>query len=649
MKRVVVIALLAMLISAARSATTEHDVAAGSGHALTVTDLEAYLDGFMPYALTQGDIAGATVAVVANQGVLLERGYGDADVSAREGVDPERTLFRAGSVSKLFTWTAVMQLVEQGQLDLDADINTYLDFRIPPAWGKPITMRNLMTHTAGFEEADKRTFFRSGKTQVSLAEYIKAWTPTRIYPPGEVSAYSNYGAALAGYIVQRVAAESLEDYVARHIFAPLGMTHSTFAQPLPARFTADMSRGYRNASAPPRPFELVGPSPAGALSATAGDMARFMIAHLENGTYGSARILRPDTAVLMHSPAYRSISAPELNAMALGFYREDRNGHRIIGHEGDTELFHSDLHLLLDEHVGLFVSLNSAGKGGAAGAVRFQLLRGFMDRYFPAPAAPSQPTLATAVEHGRQVAGRYQPARRSQSNFPRIVSLLGQAVIQLEPEGTLVGLHDWNGSLKHWHEVAPWVWRQVGGDSILAATIKDGRVMQLVDGDVPAPVGVLLPVPLEYSSRWALPLFVATALALLVITISWPVCVFRLRRSAGAAQRQGRQALMHRLAQFVCLVDLVFLAGWITIVVYALTENLGLLDTPLDPWLLALNALGAIGLGGALVVGYDFALTWRDPSLRRSAQWASLLRLLSCASVVWLALTYRLVTFSVNY
>src|SRR5216684_3471521 len=196
-------------------------------HELTVADATAWLDGFMPMQLEREDIAGAVVLVVKDGKVLLAKGYGYKDVAKKIPVTPDSTLFRPGSISKLFTWTAVMQLVEQGKLDLDRDVNTYLDFSIPEAYGKPITLRNIMTHTPGFEETIKGLFAHDRRP---LAVVMKTWVPERIFPPGEVSAYSNYGASLAGYIVQRVSGEPFEQYVARHILQPLGMTHSTFEQ-----------------------------------------------------------------------------------------------------------------------------------------------------------------------------------------------------------------------------------------------------------------------------------------------------------------------------------------------------------------------------------------------------------------------------------
>jgi CubicO group peptidase (beta-lactamase class C family) len=210
---------------------------------LTREDADSWLDGFIPYALKSGDIAGATIAVVKDGKILTTRGFGYADVQRRVPVDPARTLFRPGSVSKLITWTAVMQQVEAGRLDLDADVNRYLDFKIPAYQGKPITLRQIMTHTAGFNEVSEDVIYFAPGPQRSLARYVKEALPRRIFAPGTTPAYSNYATALAGYIVQRVSGEDFDSYVERHIFAPLGMANSTFRQPLPGRLVARSGAG----------------------------------------------------------------------------------------------------------------------------------------------------------------------------------------------------------------------------------------------------------------------------------------------------------------------------------------------------------------------------------------------------------------------
>src|SRR2546430_294387 len=224
------------------------EVPASGAHPITKAAVEAWLDGFTPYALQRGDVAGAVVVVIKDGKVLLAKGYGYADAAARKPVDPERTLFRAGSVSKLFTWTAVMQLVEQGKLDLDKDVNTYLDFKIPPRNGKPVTLRNIMTHSPGFDEAIRALIIANPKDLPTLEAALKHWVPPRVTDAGSTPAYSNYGAGLAGYIVQRVSGMSFDDYLEQKIFAPLTMTYATFRQPLPERFQADMSKGDRKST-----------------------------------------------------------------------------------------------------------------------------------------------------------------------------------------------------------------------------------------------------------------------------------------------------------------------------------------------------------------------------------------------------------------
>ena len=179
----------------------------------------------------------------------------------------------------------------------------------------------------------------------------------------------------------------------RHILRPLGMVHSTFDQPLPPSLAADMSRGYDLAGRPPGTYELVSLTPAGALASSGADMARFMLAHLQGGRLGDARILEPATAKLMHASAFTPVAS--MPGMALGFYHEDRNGQNIIGHRGNSEQFHSDLHLFLDRGVGLYISMNSAGNESAA-HLRDRLLNDFVDRYFPAPPVTDGPNLASA-------------------------------------------------------------------------------------------------------------------------------------------------------------------------------------------------------------------------------------------------------------
>ena len=218
----------------------------------TVEEMEAFVDGFMNSQMKAGPVAGAAVVVVKDGQVFFQKGYGYEDAQKRVPVDPAQTLFRPGSVSKLFTWTSVMQLVEQGKLDLDADVNTYLkDFKVASTFPQPVKLRNIMTHTAGFEDGAVGYLF-AGKVEdlLPLGKWVAAHEPTRVRPPttdfsdGTGASYSNWATALAGHIVEVVSGQSFDDYVAQHIFQPLGMERSTFGEPLPESLAPRMSGGY---------------------------------------------------------------------------------------------------------------------------------------------------------------------------------------------------------------------------------------------------------------------------------------------------------------------------------------------------------------------------------------------------------------------
>jgi CubicO group peptidase (beta-lactamase class C family) len=614
-------------------------------HALTKDDVGAWLDGMVPFGIARGGIAGAVVVVVKDGHVLFEKGYGTADVKADKPVDPKTTLFRPGSISKLFTWTAVMQLQEQGKLDLDRDVNAYLDFEIPPAFGKPITLRNLMTHTPGFEESIKNLFVYDPRAKLSLGAAVKYWTPERIFPPGQVSAYSNYGAALAGYIVQRVSGEKYEDYVAHHIFAPLGMSHATFAQPLPPNLVKDMSRGYVDSSGDPKPFEIISASPAGALSVSGDDMARFMIAHLNDGAFGDVRILKPETARLMHSNIRRP--EPSLPAMGLGFYHEDRNGHVIVGHGGDTVFFHSDLHLILDRNVGLYISQNSRGKDG--GDIRRALFAGFMNRYFPAPARAAEPTLASAKADDALVAGAYQASRRSESSFARIGGLFDYVTIAANDDSTITvpAFHDLSGEPEKWREVAPYRWREVHGDRVIVATVKGGRVTEINTDRIP-PIMIFTPEPFWGSPVWNLPLFLATLAMLALAVIFWPVkSILRWRYDRPFAL-MGGAAMLYRLTRVVALVDLVFLSGWLAFLTYG-TEHLEVLNAKSDLLLRALQLLGVVGVIGVIAPLLQLGVSIPDPDRPWWTKATDALIAVACVATVWFAFTQHLLTVSLNY
>lgn len=612
-------------------------------HPLTKEDVDSWLDGFMPYALKAGGIPGAVVVVVKDGQPLTMRGFGYSDVKKGLPVDPGNTLFRPGSVSKLFTWTAVMQLVQAGKLDLDADVNRYLDFRIPPKDGKPVTLRNLMTHTPGFAETNKYLILFGEKRPVSLRTALVRSIPERIYAPGTMPAYSNYGASLAGYIVERVSGEPFERYVRDHIFVPLGMAHSTFEQPLPADLRPLLSQAYEPGSDAPKPYEVIAMSPAGALASTGADMGRFMIAHLANG----GPLLNPATARLMHAPANHFYSA--LPPMALGFYHEDRNGIDIVGHGGDTVYFHSDLHLFLDKNVGLFVSMNSVGRNGAAHPLREQLFDQFTDRYFPAPAA-SLPTLATARAHGQAMAGHYVSSRAGGFNFLRLVALLGETKVIVDKDGYLIAssVTDPSGTPRKWREVKPWVWQEVNGSDHLEAVTGPDGVVKMFSITPFAPIIEFLSAPGSLDAGWMLPLAGLSLLVVLIAALGWPTVALVRRRYRIAAPLAGRPLQLHRVSRATAWLFLVVAVGWF-VIVSLISSDLSALDDRLDIWMRLLQLILIVAIIGTA------ASIWNAVAVARAPErhwfriiWSALIAL-SALFLVWLSLDLGLLTTSLNY
>lgn len=621
------------------SAGSPAALASTGGHPLTAADLETFLDGFVPQQIGRDDIAGVVVVVVKDGNILLAKGYGYADVAAKRPVIADSTLFRPGSVSKLFTWTAVMQQVELGKLDLDHDVNEYLDFKVPPAFGRPITLRDLMTHRPGFEETVRDLIGASPDQLRPLDEYLRTHMPARIYPPGKVPAYSNYGATLAGYIVQRVSGQPFDEYIDQHIYAPLQMTHSTFRQPLPATLEPLMSKGYEFASKKPQPYELVEPAPAGSMAATGTDMAHFMIAHLTDGTYSGGRILQPATLAAMHA---RQAGWPDaMPGFALGFYEESRHGHRIIGHAGDTQYFHSDLHLILDANVGIFLSYNSAGRDDVS--PRTTLFEAFMDRYFPSP-TPPPPTLATAGADARAVAGVYVGTRRFETNFLTPLTMLSEETLVVDPtDSTLIAVDEKgvNGLPVHYREVGPLRFSAVDGQAEIAFA-KDSTGRRIIYKSFPFEMDQQVDRVVYRKSFNEVLLGISLGVVALTL-LGWPIgALIRRHYARPLVLDRGARRLRHA-AHVVCLAITAFVVGFV--VLASKIGDVGGLGPAGSAELHTLQLVGVVCVIGALVVAYRGA---------KRTQWVwgriwNCLLALSCLWLAWFIVNWHMLNFTLNY
>ena len=271
--------------------------ATNARHELTAEDLSSFTERIIGDELRRFGIPGAVVVAVKDGNVLLSRGYGFADLAKHRPMTADATLVNVASITKLFWGIGVMQLVEQGKLDLDRDVNDYLDFHIPtPPGGVPVTLRRLLTHRAGFAEQAKNIgYVGTPPPRHSFADRL----PIRTYPEGDVPAYSNYGAELSASIVERVSGEAFDRYGAEHILAPLGMLHSTFDDPLPASLAPLMAKAYLKLDPPEAVDEHY---PVHLLMASGADMGRFMRAILDGGQLNGAKLLRPETLAQMLAP-----------------------------------------------------------------------------------------------------------------------------------------------------------------------------------------------------------------------------------------------------------------------------------------------------------------------------------------------------------
>lgn len=615
--------------------------AASGPHEMTAADVETFLDGLVPLQINQDDIAGVTISVVKDGKLLFAKGYGYADVEKKKPVSPQETLFRPGSISKLFTWTAVMQLFEQGKLDLDRDVNEYLDYKIPDAFGKPITLKHIMTHTPGFEEQIKDLFL-TDSTKPNLGQYLKTHLPARIYPPGTVPAYSNYATAVAGYIVERVSGRPFDEYVAENILKPLNMTRSTFTQPLPSELAPLMSNGYRLGSDAAGPFEVINAFPAGSLSSSATDMAQFMMAHLAEGQLGNARILKPETARLMHSRLFGLDDAA--NAMCYGFYEESRNGHRIIGHGGDTIYFHSDLHLVLDQKLGFFVSYNSAGRS-SGGAGRLNLWHAFLDRYYPYTASPA--SSATAKDDAKAASGTYILSRRADSSFLKTASLVSQFTVAPVGDGDIEipQLTGANGKPKRWQGVGPMTFVERDGQDKLIFKPDQGGRMQMV-----------LPYPFFVGERAGqlqngklLLAVLGISLGLMLITlILWPVAWGVRKHYGRTLELSSTERLFRILVRIVFVLDLVFIVALFGLTMYGLT-HLEIFSDQGNKWFRLIQVVGVLGAVGTLVVFVNMVLAWISKRRRIWGKLQATIMLLACLGVLWFAFAGNLLRFSSTY
>lgn len=605
---------------------------------LTAANVAGVVDPPMAEWIENHKGPGAVVVVVTRDAQVFAKGYGFADVAAKKPFTADATLVRPGSISKLFTGIAVMQLVDSGKLDLDRDVNNYIDFAIPtPQGGVPVTLRRLLTHRAGFEEHIKGLFSRAGEPE-PLGQWLAKSLPPRLFPKGDIEAYSNYGFALAGYIVERVSGEPYAAYMQRHILDPLGMSHSTFQQPLPDDLAPLMAKSYRWPDMPPLAFETI-VAPAGGLSATGTDIGRFIRALMNGGELDGVRILAKARLDEMMTPQ-SSTPAGYLGLVFFGGKVADRDA---IGHDGETMAFFSDLRIFPAQGIGVFVSRDGIGDITAARQIP-QPAAAIARRFLPRAATPdAADSRANAFPDNAELAGIYQSSRRAESTFMRLTALLSQLVIKIDSAGEArLFPAPWPfGKGEALKRVERNLYRMPANVHI--AFVDDGSESYLAQ-----PAGRLQRVPRAVDARWIVPVLVASTAVVVLTLQAWPVAALwrRWRKRRWSEDRGDRR--IYRAVRLMLLVDaaVIFAAGALFVMRFV---DLAIFSDALDPLLLVFYALAWLGVFGAIPTLWAAILFWRKGAGSRWSRVHHSLIAASSVMIAWFFLTFHLAGTTLTY
>lgn len=530
----------------------------GPGHP---QEVEAFIDSQLAELMREYHILGAVFLMVKDGEVFFTKGYGFADLEKRKPVIPDKTLFRVASISKLFAATAAMQLYEKGLIDLDDDVNKHLTlFKIDNTFPEPVTIANLLTHTAGFDERiiAKETLDES--KVIPLGPYLAENMPPRYAPPGDQYCYSNHGMSLAGYVVEIISGIPFAQYVDENILQTLGMEHSSFLRT--PSLASDIAVGYsfRDGSYNRIPYHYLFDAPAGELNATATDMARFMIAHLQNGRYGDVQILEEETAREMHKRQFGH--HPQLPGTGYGFFEIFENNQRLIGHIGGLYGHGSLLFLLPEHNLGIFLAYNASGEMGKPDLIPIFGSR-FLDHYYPLGGDTSPiRSMNNSGDDLNRFAGSYLVNRYSRHTIMKIEAFFAQYRVERSDANTLTIHYPLNfKQSSKWVQVEPLLFQRADGDGFVAFTEDEsGRITQMfIDA-----------IPIQYTTklRWhqenSFQLAIAGGCALLFLSacVAWPIgsIVSRVRRKPHAGTPGS--GVPRLLAGSASAMNLAFLAGF---------------------------------------------------------------------------------------
>lgn len=538
---------------------------------LPPAELEAFVDGMVRDAMDREHVAGVTLSVVQNGQVLLKKGYGVSTLSPLRRVNPDTTLFRIGSISKTFTWIALMKEVEAGRIMLDQPINRYLPDKLQirgQGYDAPVTVESLMAHSAGFEDrALGHLMERNPGRERSLEEYLRQERPRRIAAPGSMASYSNYGAALAGEAVSFSTGKPFERLIEDEIISPLGLNHTTFREnrpviaklpaPMPARLRGDLADGYfwTGSSLEKRPYEFIGHiGPAGAASSTAGDMARYMAALLNGGALDSVTVYGPVTAQAFRTPIRQTPKG--ISGWRHGFIEYNLpGGYKGFGHAGATLSFMSNMVMVPDLNLGIFISTNT--DTGQPLTERLPLR--IVERFYAAPPSYPRPGDPRLVGVKSMYEGYYLGSRRAYSGLEAFIGrLITGTRVDVTSDGRLLTM---DKQLRSWTPE---------GDPSKGRFISDNGVDRLVfaisNGKARAIVTALNTQVFERASIWDRPntMLVAAILTALASVGTLVGGMARNRRDFRETSIQSRARLIQGLQAILWLTAFVLFAIWVS-------------------------------------------------------------------------------------
>ena len=568
---------------------------------IPISDLEGFVDNYMKDYIGK-TTSGAAIVILKDNQIVLSKGYGDANIEKNIPIDPKKTVFEWGSISKLFVWTSVMQLAEQGKIDLNEDIRTYLPegFLTKLKYDSPITMLDLMHHTAGFEDYIFDLGYSSPDRVKSLEEGLQLAEPVQVYKPGEVVAYSNFSTSLAAYIVERLTGQEFYQYASEHIFSKIGSQNASIHPKLSdnKKLIENKATGYK-LSEPSQftespPF-YVSMYPSGAINGTAEDLAMFASALMPLEGESSPLFQKEETLEGFLTQSYSVDENMPGNAHGFWEYQGQKRG---LTHGGNTASFSSNFHIVPEENFAVIILTNQSGEMDICYGLTKELVG-----EEPVSVAVSNEKMPDASE----LEGTYTSARRAYHGFLNIyyelLSLKITAVNDREIQLDVLGLS------ANYIQTSPYVYKKIKGHTLFDAMgpvffhVENGKVTQ-----ISASTSDYLPVSTGKSMPFLIMYLILTILCVVYLIVSPFVLLFqgirRRRKKQPASPLQKWNSILILTGTAIVINNLILVARMLMNTFRAYSEIVAHIMINYG-----LTALGVVSIVFMLVKGRKTELT----------------------------------------